>query len=752
MNATVLHHRNPLCMSDQVEDYMVDGPMSIRTWLDKQNIKEFSAPTICLFNGDPVLRDQWPKIQMGDGDLVQFISLPRGGGGGSKILKTVLSVAVAAVAPYAAAAMGFTAGTLSAALATAAITAVGGAIVNAFLPAPSPSIQSSYNTPSPSPTYSLQAQGNAARIGEPIPVQYGRHMMYPDFATRPYVEYTGNDQYLYQLFCLGQGEYDVEQIRIEDTPISSFKEITYEVLNPGDPITILDPTITTSPEVAGQELLGTINGEDWVGPFIASGAETTVDEISVDIVFPRGLYYADDQGNLVNRTVSISIEAREIDDNGDPVGNYFLLEDISYTENENTPQRFTHKYPVTPARYEVRATRTSSKSNSARVGNDVVWEGLKARRVDTVNFPDVTLLAMRMRATNNLSQDSSRKVNVISTRKLPVWDGTSWSAPQPTRSIAWAIADIFRAQYGASLDDDRLSLSELLVLDQTWEARGDYFDAIFDTKLTVWEAAKRAAQCGRTVPYQQTGRIRFVRDEPRTIPTSLFSTRNIVKGSFDIEYLLPSEETADSIIVRFFNSKTWKQDEVEVSLFNETSEKAASVVLYGCTDKQHAMREGYYMAASNYYRRRIANLTTEMEGMIPSYGDLVKISHDLPRWGISGDVVDYQYPILTLAEPVTFTAGESHYIDLRRADGGVSGPWLVTEGSTPYEVILTEEPDFVPYTGSARERTHFTFANGSDEYAVMGLIRSITPMGERVKLSAVIEASEVHTAENAMNT
>jgi hypothetical protein len=57
------------------------------------------------------------------------------------------------------------------------------------------------------------------------------------------------------------------------------------------------------------------------------------------------------------------------------------------------------------------------------------------------------MLAMKMRATDNLSQRSSRMVNCVVTRKLSVWHpDTGWSAVQPTRSVAWAMADILKAK------------------------------------------------------------------------------------------------------------------------------------------------------------------------------------------------------------------------------------------------------------------------------------------------------------------
>src|SRR3546814_2154680 len=73
------------------------------------------------------------------------------------------------------------------------------------------------------------------------------------------------------------------------------------------------------------------------------------------------------------------------------------------------------------------------------------------------------------------------------------------------------------------------------------------------------------------------------------------------------------------------------------------------------------------------------SLRTELEGLIPTYGDLVAIAHDMPSWGAGGDIVawDADTHTATLSEPVQFTDGQPHtphVMALRRRDGGVSGP------------------------------------------------------------------------------
>ena len=309
--------------------------------------------------------------------------------------------------------------------------------------------------------------------------------------------------------------------------------------------------------------------------------------------------------------------------------------------------------------------------------------------------------------------------------------------PQATRSIAWALADQCRAAYGAGLANTRLDLQALAELDQTWNSRGDCFDAVFDQSVTVWESLSRTARCGRAVAYMQGGTVRFVRDAPKTIPVALFSPRNIVKGSLRIEYLMASDDTADSVTVEYFSSKTWARDEITASTSDNTTTQPAKVQLFGCTEQEQAEREGRYMAAANRYRRKLITFQTELEGLIPSYGDLIAISHDMPSWGQSAEVTNFEGQTLTLSEPMSWSDG-NHYIALRKSNGEVSGPWPVTLGETSNQVKMLEPVDITPYIGEQQERTHVAFGLG-EHWATLARVTEVRPRGELVEIRCVAE-------------
>ena len=711
-------------------------------------------PFICIYNGQPLLRKYWKITTVKDTDVVVFIVCPPQGGGGSNPLGMILSIGLMLAAPGLAAsilgaelagttvAFGLTAGQLLGGV----IAIAGKAIIGSIFGSPGlPKSQINASLAAPSPTYSLVGQGNASRIGDPIPVIYGTMKVYPNYGAQSYTEFAGNEQYLYQLFCIGQGYYDIDGIYIYDTPIASFPEITYEVVQPGGTVTLFPTDVISSGAVSGQELIATI-----LGPFITNNAGTTTNALAVDISLARGLYYANDGGGLDARTVSFRIEAQKINDAGTAVGSWTVLQDVSITAATNTPQRYSYRYNVTAGRYQVRLTRLSAKDTDTRVGNDINWVGLRAYLPGNQQYGNVTMVAMRMRASNSLSAQSSQKVNMIVTRKLPIWNGSAWSAPTRTRSIAWALADICRASYGAGYSDNRIDLAKLISLDTTWASRGDTFNGAYDTANVFWDSLTICAKAGRAKPYMQAGIVHFVRDEQRTLPVAMFNMQNIAQGSVSVDYVMPTEATADVIEMQFWNESIWGWDYINCALPDSTSSTPVKKQIFGVTNRNQAWREGMALAAENKYRRTFISLGSEMEGFIPSFADLCAISHDRPQWGQSGEVVAYDAPskTVTTSEPLDFSVSGNHYFAFRYRDGSVSVAYQATAGANENQAVLSVALDFVPDIGTDRERTYYTFGVANALYK-RALVASIKPRDlMHCDLSFVIDDDRVYTADS----
>ena len=716
---------------------------------------KIKQPFIALLNGRAVLRKEWSR-KLRDGDILAFVALPQGGDGGSNPIAAILMIAVAIFAPYAASALlGTEFGAIAAtalggtttflSVATAAIGIVGAMLVNALIPPPMPPKAASMaDLAAGSPTYSLGAQGNSARIGQPIPEIFGRHIIYPDFAAMPYTEYSGNEQYLYQLFCIGRGEYDIEQTRIEDTLLSNYEEVQTQVVGPGGTVTLFPTRVITSSEVSGQELAYNVAE----GPFVANPAETQTDALGFDVVLPRGLYYANDSGGLDPQTLTFRFEAQAIDESGTPTGSWVVLGNETITAKTTTGIRRSYRYSVTLGRYQCRATRTSTKSTDTRVGNDLAWGGMRAYIPGSQSYGDVTILAMRIRATDNISQQASRKVNLIVTRRLPTWTGSSWTSPMATRNPAWAIAYMARER----LADSRINLAALKTLADTAAARGDTFDGVLDSQSTVWEALSMAGRAVRAVPYMQGGALQVMRDEAAPLPVAMFSPRNMVRNSLSLQYKMASEEMADAVDIEYYDSATWSWKTVRAALAGSSESTVYRFRLFGCTSRAQAWREGMHMAACNRYRRRFVTFQTEMEGFIPSLGDPIAITHDMPQWGQWGEAVAFDEVTrrMTVTEPLDFSAGGTHYVSLRKRNGEPAGPFVAVATADPHIIELSDwvmGSDIDPDVGQGRERTHIAFGPATSRYIVARVL-SVRPRSMRTaQIEAVIESDYVHAAD-----
>jgi hypothetical protein len=703
---------------------------------------QWERPFIALVDGKAVLRKDW-DITIYEGHFILFCdarAVPQGFF--DSIFKAVLSIAVVAVAVWAGGpAAGFVAdamfatGVGSAALwgglISGAVLFGGMAIVNALLPPALPGQSPQSQIGGPSPTYNLQAQGNYARLEQAIPEHFGRHLVFPDFAAQPYSSAFNNDVYLYQLFCIGRGEYDIETIRVEDTPIENFADVTWEIIGPNQPINLFPSNVVTNDEVGGQDL----EKDVWAGPFSASDEGTKTQFIGLDFLAPRGLYALTQDAKFLQQNVYVKIEARPIDDNGDPIGDWASLVPLkietksripglsiiwdrlqsqlpanwnnkttgilsglasffTYTETISEehffaksvdPQRFSLKFPVAyPGRYEVRCMRTNVNSSGHTCGHDFQWVGLKAFLEGPSTFGDTTCVAVAMRSSNQLSGQASRKVNMIVTRKLPIWNGSTWSALTATRSIAWAAAYCCK-QIGKT--DSEIDLPALLTLDAIWSARGDECNGRVDSFSSFWDALSRVCSAGRCKPYFQGGIIRFFRHQPQSIPVAMFSTRNMVSGSFGVDYLLPSPETADAIDVSYFDEDVWKPRRVQAKLPDSSADKPVKVDVSFITSREKAIAEGMYKAAANRLQRKMIRFTTEMEGFIPSFGDLIIIQHDMPAWGQCGEIIDVEYH----SNATTWSENFSHSSWVKAGSGGGIAPVVTLDDTEAPDGTLTAD-------------------------------------------------------------
>jgi Putative phage tail protein len=748
--ATVVRAVNPLCYSLGRQVVQLERPMTVREWAACAGVD--TSWTIVCVNGDYWLRVDWDR-PIPHGAIVQFIP-QAANGGGSNPLSMILQIAVLAAAltiPGAQWGLGLVGWQATAA--SLAISIGGSLLVNAIVPPPR--VNTSLTGTTTSPTYGLQATGNSARLLDSIPVWYGRMQGTPDLASQPYTEYVANEQYLYELFCITQGQLQIESILIGDTPIANFSEIDYEVVGPNQAVTLFPDNVVTSTDVAGIELQAPNDSGDWVGPFTSSPAASKANFIGVDMTLPSGLFYANDDGSLGVLALTFEAQARAIDDAGNATSDWIELDSRELRMATAQPQAMSFRYAVNPGRYEVRMRRTTNLNTDSRAQNRVQWSAMRAYLPSDRYYGDCTLLAMRARATNSLNSNSAHDVNVIGTRILPVWNGASWSDPQPCRSIAWAVADAARnTTYGAGLPDKRLDLDTLLQLDEVWAGRGDTFNGVFDTKGTFWDALTTICAAGRAVPMYFGGVISVVRDEIKIVRTALFTPDNMVPGSFSVQYAFYAADTPDYVDVQYLDEQTWQWQDVQCIPTGSPALNPSTIKMVGVTNRAQAWREGIYRAYANRDQRKQVAISTELDGLIPRYGDLVGVSHDMPKWGVWGAVDGSDGDVVAVDQQLEWTPGAQHYVYFTWPDGSVTSALRVRQPDAVIDGMSMQLVDPLPdglvfSDGFSTDPTRFAFGSAIDKAMQDCRLISATPGDNgQVDLTFVNAADSPHTAEN----
>lgn len=674
---------------------------------------KFPAPVIALVGDKPAVRE------LGDWDFelygasVQFRTLAMGGGGGgggSNPLQTVMTLAVIALAVTAGmwtggtglfaangifAGMGLGLGSFVGGLVSAGIMILGTMLMGALFKQSLPSGQmGSYDAAQASPTYSINSSGNQARLYQQEPEGFGRMKIVPDFVSNTWTQYVGNDQIGYFVYSLGRGLYEVESLQFGETVFwrdGALVEGTgYDIQDiqfvlPGEAVTIFPDNVVTSVEVAGQELFAPNSAEytGVVGPYTTNPAGTVTNKLLFDFVFQSGLGYYDNNGSLRSYSVTWLIEYQRVDDFGNAQSEWATLEEITQSGATLTPQRITKTYDVPEGRYMCRVRRTSNTRGDGRTMDKLVWQAMRGMLPGTLTYPQ-SCVAFSIKANNTLTQNASRQFSVILTRKLPLFDRKTktWSDPTPTRSWAAAVSHVCKSEWGGRIRDDNFDLDTLWAIDERLQAKGWHYDSYIDGPYLVWTLLCEMCQSQCVLPRFVGPYLSFVEDAPNRPPTFALTPRNIMRGTFAVNYVTWSDDTPDDVTLDYLdNAYGFQQRDVTATLPDSESREPASLAVLGITDRDHAHKVALRYACHNRYQRVIVECQVEGMGRIINLGDVCTVAHPRFKNTAAGAVEGWNEAALQIILTKDMTrlvpdgADESElYLALTQQDGGIWGP------------------------------------------------------------------------------
>ena len=498
------------------------------------------------------------------------------------------------------------------------------------------------------PTFTIQGVRNEARPYGVIPKIYGRRVRYyPVQAAQPYTEiFYDNNQFLRAVFDVGYGPLAISDIKIGDTPIAQYPGVSYEVRQgyPGDAPLTLFPS-----QVREESLSIQLR---YVSGFSVRTTQPDTDEVSLDVLFPQGLIRISDRNIKFGLEVQFEVQYRLTGTStwtaapltSNHFGVYFLGSGrfkVAAKEKAAVRRSVRFVFP-TRGQYDVQIRRLTIDDQADNTGDnqsitqeDSYWGAIRSFRNDApIRKTGVARIAIRAQATDSLNGVIDQ-LNCTVQAILPVWNGSTWTEQQ-TRSPAWAFCDVLRGSANArALAASRIDLARMLEWDAQTTADGVTFDAAIDQQRSVAEWLDDIAGTANAKRITRNGLYSVALDNTKSTVVQHFTPRN--SRNFQSTKIFATRP--HGIKVRFPNELTFHQiDEITVYDDGYSASNATlfeTLELPYTTSASQAWKRGRRAMFAGRLRPEIYSLETDIEGIVCEEGDLVRVTHDVPMWGIS---------------------------------------------------------------------------------------------------------------------
>ncbi|MGW5960670.1 host specificity factor TipJ family phage tail protein [Methylorubrum thiocyanatum] len=652
----------------------------------------FLRPT----DGSVRLRANWSRTLVGPDDVVLVTEVPLGRGIAS-IGLAIASIALIAVAPYAAPALATALGGVSVTAVQAGLV-IGGVALGYAAQASSAAKKKTERSLS-----SVTGGGNIPKPGARKPLLYGRCWSTPPLSQKDFITYDGDTMVLTKRMTLGIGRFQIHAVHVGEAvfwiegggvqapftstagPLGTQIEFLY-----GQPSAIAPGDVISSPSVGGQEMSRPGGNPEWTPWFRLTPQGVTADAAQMSWTYPA-IYRVSSQGRQAPTSAGVIFQAREINPNtGEAIGPEFELWRSSEgaTALTTTPLRRSAYFRLPKnAAYQVRAQNMYPEAVGFEQKNAASWDEMAAIKDDVRIRPTTTEIVMRVRAGKGLTVTAFSEIWVDATRIVPVWNGSAW-IEQPERKAVWAFADLVRSQHGLALPNG-FDATKAIYYHNLLDAN-DTFDGVLPEVSSFWEAASEVLLPLRADPVKVGPVHSFVRDESRAEPRHILTRRQIVRDSAGATFKTKVE--GGDVIVEFDrDGDPRRPDEVRFS-YGAATRTPKRYRVNGIRDGLHALKHATWLAAVAVFRGAERRITTEWDGRLVFPGD--HVLSDL--WFFKGKqtfgVASAAGNVLTL-DVTANVPTEWGYGSVRRRDGREWGI-LRMRGVGPRGLEL--HPDDVP--------------------------------------------------------
>lgn len=661
--------------------------------LPSASVEDLAQTRVALVNdrgSQIILPQHWHCVRPRASARVVIRVIPAGGALKS-ILSIVVSVAAVALgtafgAPLGAALFGgfstATATALGTALIGLGVSIVGNLLINALIPPTKPDTEQRRS-------YAITGWKNRYEPGAAVPMVMGTMRYAPPMAATPYTEIVGDNQYVRALFCLGEGEVSIDDMRLGETSLAEFDEVEIELRYgiEGELPVSLYPTQVVEEQI-GVELTRPFPRDDdgeitqveitnglYTRYENAPGIETPVvrttgadaSGASVILAWPGGLVRFDDGGGRQTHSVRVKIEQRLVE-----AEEWQAVQtlNVSAKKTEGFYRQHSWTFP-TRGRWQVRVTMLTDETDDSKRAQRTTWAALQTIRPE---YPlafsrPLALVAMRIKATHQLT-GALDNFNALISRVCSDWDaGSGTWMRRATDNPASIYREVLshganpKPVSGAGMDLDLLS---------DWHewcaSNGLTYNAVLDASgTTLRDILTEVAAAGRATPRHDGIAWGVVIDRPlvNTMIVDHINPRNSWGFKWSRAYIDPPH----AFTVKFQDAGNdyketervvrWPGYEGDITLTEQ-------LPLPGKVYATEIWREARRRQLETIYRPDSYEVSQDGAVRTATRGDAIALSHDvLNQVQIASRIKSVEGWLVELDELIEMQASESYALRFR---------------------------------------------------------------------------------------
>lgn len=479
--------------------------------------------------------------------------------------------------------------------------------------------------------------------------------------------------------------------------------------------------------------LSEIGFTDWV-----TVSTIQPERIVANVIARQGMYQVKSgKTETLSNSATVQMQWQFVDAAGNGLGPISSLYKTLSDKTRDLVGMSIIKYLPTQSRVRVRLRRSSNLDKDFK-GNSVdtlTYNDLYGQIEDkTPNYGNLTTIHTKRKATPSATSIKDPQLKVLSTEMIFKYlgNGVFDSARTPNTQAVQSLIRLMRDPIVGNINMTTESMDDLLDIQEEIESyfgdiqAGQFCYTFDETNTTAQGMCDAIASAVFCKVYREGSDIKLFFEKPSQGPSMVFTHRS--KIGDDKWGRSFGSNSKDSVEFTWIDPETNIREAIRIP--ENGGINPNKIESKGVRNYQQAYWLAHRARQSDLLSRVSVEFTSTEEGLYVVAGDTISVVKGSRIASQDGYIVAQNGLTLHLSQPVSFSAGDDHFIQLKRRDGSVESVRVIA-GANDKTVVMLSAPNEPIYTGNSAVKTEFSFGNEARHMAQMIIPTTIEPQSDR---------------------